>query len=134
MSRTSITVIAVTFGIALSGCAPTYEDYARENDVAFQGYMTGNVHTAKAALLQQEKIIAKHEAKGNRGVDYRATRLILYGHLCGISLHLGQTNEAQKYFVKYAKAKNDKTITFNELIAAAEKHDQMLKPKWKEKR
>src|SRR6266496_1076275 len=87
----------------LIGCKPTYEDFTKEDSVALQGYMTGDVYRAKAALLEQEKIIAKHEARGNRGVDFRATRLVLYGHLFGICDYMGQTNEARLYYQKYVE-------------------------------
>ena len=80
--------------------------------------MTGDVQTAKAALLEEEKLISKHETHRNRDLDFRATRLVLYGHLCGISDYLGQTNEAKEYHQKYLdnldgkQARKTRTICF----------------------
>ncbi len=94
--------------------------------------MTGDVQTAKIALLQEEKLIARHEARGNRGLDVPATRLVLYGHLCGITDYMGQTNEAQVYYQKYLENLNGRTMTYDEVVARAKKHDELLKPKWRE--
>ncbi len=96
--------------------------------------MTGDVHTAKAALLQEEKLIADHEARGNRGLDVRATRRVLYGHLCGITDYLGQTNESQMYYHRYLENLESGTMPYDELVTRAKKHDELLKPKWREQK
>jgi hypothetical protein len=128
----AVQLLALT--ILLSGCRPTYEDWSRENHAVFQGYMTGDVHTAKAALLEEEKLVARHSARRNPGVDFQAVRTVLYTELCGISQHMGQTNEAKAYFHKYLENSPKKDMTFDGLLAAAKKGDELLKPKWREQK
>jgi hypothetical protein len=120
--------------LLVGGCGPTYEDWSHENHAVFQGYMTGDVYTAKAALLEEEKLVAKHEAGGNPSVDFPAVRTVLYTELCGISQHLGQTNEARLYFQKYLESSSNKDMTFDGLLVAAKKGDDLLKPKWREQK
>jgi len=96
--------------------------------------MTGDPQTAKAALLQEETLIASHEARGNRGVDFVAVRTVLYSQLCGITAYMGQTNEARLYYQKYLEVSPKKDMTFDEVIAADKKGDELLKPKWREQK
>ncbi len=122
------------FAILLSGCRPTYEDWSRDNQAVFRGYMTGDVQTAKAALLAEEKLVAKHESRGNVGVDFRAVRTVLYTQLCGVCQHMGQTNEAKFYFQRYRETGATNETSFEGLLAAAKKGDELLKPKWREQK
>ncbi len=122
------------FAIFLSACKPSYEEWSRESHAVFQGYMTGEVRTAKAALLEEEKLVAKHEARGNAGVDFRAVRSVLYTELCGICQQMGQTNEAKFYFQKYLETSPTNETTFDGLVAAAKRGDDLLKPKWREQK
>jgi hypothetical protein len=96
--------------------------------------MRGDAQTAKAALLQEEKLIASHEARGNRGVDFVVVRTVLYSQLCGISAYMGQTNEARLYYQKYLQVSPKKDMTFDGLIAADKKGDDLLKPTWREQK
>jgi len=118
----------------LAGCRPTYKDWSQDWNRVFQGYMTGDVVTAKAALLQEEKLVAEHEARGNRGVDFVVVRTVLYTQLCGISDYMGQTNDARLYYQKYLAVSPKNTKTYAELIAADKKEDDLLKPKWRERK
>ena len=117
--------------LAFPACKPTYEDWSRESSDVFQGYLTGDVYTAKAALLKEEKLIAKHEAHGNRGVDFVVVRTVLYSQLCGISAYMGQTNEARMYYQEYLAVSPQNTKTYAELLEGNRKADDMLKPKWR---
>jgi hypothetical protein len=125
-----LSIFALSFLVA--GCRPTYQDWSRDWNEIFQGYLSGDAPTAKAALLQEEKLVAEHQARGNRGVDFVVVRTVLYTQLCGISDYLGQTNDAQSYYQKYlaVSPKNDRT--YAELIEADKKGDDLLKPKWRE--
>jgi hypothetical protein len=60
-------------------------------------YATGDVHAAKAALLAEEKLIAKHAAARTAGFDVHSAYLINYGRQCAVHLKLGDTNQAQEY-------------------------------------
>ena len=120
--------------ISLTACRPTYEDWNRDWNTVFQGYMTGDVHTAKAALLEEEKLIAKHEARGNRGVDFVVVRTVLYSQLCGISAYMEQTNDARLYYQKYLAVSPQNTKTYAELLEGDKKADDILKPKWREQK
>ena len=120
--------------VALAGCRPTYKDWSRDWNAAFQGYMTGDVHTAKAALLEEEKLIAKHEARGNRSVDFVVVRTVLYSQLCGISAYMGQTNDARLYYEKYLAVSPHNTKTYAEVLEGDRKGDEILKPKWREQK
>ena len=131
--RHSLLFIAVI--VLLTGCKLNWKDFTTESDRAFESYLTGDANAAKSALLEQERIIAKHEAAGNRDVNYRQARLILYARLCAVTSHIGQTNEAQEYFRK-AMAHRDLTnaVTMTELIASIERSDRETKPKWRQQR
>ena len=131
MSRVFTFLILV---VSLTACRPTYKDWSREDDAVSQGYMTGDVHTAKAALLQEEKLIASHEARGNRGVDFVAARTVLYSHLCGISAYMEQTNDARLYYQKYLEVSPKNVKTYAELLDGNKKGDDLLKPKWREQK
>ena len=129
-----ITFLILIVVVSGTGCRPTYEDWSRDWKAVFQGYMTGEVHTAKAALLEEEKLIAKHEARGNRGVDFVAVRTVLYSHLCGISAYMGQTNDARLYYEKYLAVSPQNTKTYVEVLEGDRKADELLKPKWREEK
>jgi hypothetical protein len=122
-------IFALTFMVA--GCRPTYQDWNRDWERNFQGYLNGDATTAKAALLQEEKLVAEHEARGNRSVDFVVVRTVLYTQLCGISDYLGQTNDAQLYYQKYLAMSSKSNKTYAELIEADKKGDDLLKPKWR---
>lgn len=124
----------LALSVFVAGCKPTYKDYDREVTVAFQGFMTGDVHTAKAALLTQENILATHESRGNRSIDYRGARVVLYGNLFGLCDFVGETNEAEVYLQKYNENLDHKLVTYEELASRAEQHHNRLQPKWREPR
>ncbi len=126
--------IFLVLAVFLTSCRPNYEDWSREWRPIFQGYIAGDVHTAKAALLEEERLIAKHQARGNRSLNFRTVRLALYGHLCGICDHMGHTSEAKVYFQKYVENLDGRPMTYDELIVRAKKADDMLKPKWREQK
>ena len=128
-TRTSISLLLC--GLFL-GCTPTYKDYARDADRVFQGYLTGDVHMAKAALLAEEKVMAEHEKRGNRGVDFAMSRRVLYMQLCSMSAYMGETNDANAYLRKFVEVSGKTNVTLQDLIAIHEKQDQLLKPKWRE--
>ena len=123
--------VFLCLSLLLTACGrPSYNDYAREDTPLLHAFMTGNLQTARDALLAQEKLLEKHESLGNRGIDYLGARQVLYGNLCGLCVHLGNTNEAKSYFRKYVANSPNKNISFDELIAAAEKHHRRINPKW----
>ncbi len=98
--RDSLTLGAMTRALILlicglfSGCTPTANDYLRDSDRISQGYLTGDINAVKAALLAEEKLIAEHEARRTRGVDFGIRRRIVYMMLCSVSAHMGHTNDA----------------------------------------
>ncbi len=47
---------------------------------------------------------------------------------------MGQTNESHMYYQKYLENLTERTMAYEELVARAKKHDEMLKPKWREQR
>src|SRR5688572_30722023 len=100
MTRASISLL---WCVLLLGCTPTYKDYGRDADRVFQGYLTGDVHTAKAALLAEERVVAEHEKRRTRGVDFRTARMINYMQLCSISAYMGQTNDANAFLQKFVE-------------------------------
>jgi hypothetical protein len=59
-------------------------------------------------------------------------RSVLYTELCGLAAHLGETNEARLYLEKYLENTPQTKMTLEELIEAARKGDERLKPKWRE--
>jgi hypothetical protein len=91
--------LASTLTVLLMGCQRDWVDFAIENDHAFQLYLTGDATAARTALLEQERTITKYETAEDRKTGYR-WRYILYGRLCAVTRHLGQTNEAQEYYNK----------------------------------
>ncbi len=125
----------LVLAILITGRKPTWEDYSKEHDKLFQGYLTGDVATAKAALLEEEKLIAQHEADGNNGFDPKAARRVNYARLCAVNDRVGPTNEARAYFEKFIALKeNTNAVTMAELIAAIERSDRETQPKWRQQK
>jgi hypothetical protein len=91
--------LASTLIVLLIGCKQGWVDFAIENDHAFQLYLTGDATAARTVLLEQERTITKYETAEDRETGYR-WRFILYGRLCAVTRHLGQTKEAQEYYNK----------------------------------
>jgi hypothetical protein len=128
-------VSILVFACVITGCKPTWEDYSKEEDKFVQAYLTGNVATAKAALLEKEKLIARHEAAGNKGLDVKAARLGTYARLCAVNEWMGLTNEARVYFDKVIALKdNTNAVTMSEVIAAIERSDRETQPKWRQQK
>ena len=119
------------FSIFLVGCKPSYQDWKQDWDKIFEGYLTGDAPTAKAALLQEEKLLAEYQAHGNREVDYVEVRTFLYTKLCGVCDYLGQTNDAVKYFTKYSEVSPINDKTYDELVALAKNSDKQYHLKWR---
>ena len=44
---------------------------------------------------------------------------------------LSQTNEANAYSQKFVEVSGKKELTLDDLVATHEKHDRVLKPKWR---
>jgi hypothetical protein len=131
MSRT-LSILAIS--VLIFGCKPKWEDYSKEHDRVYVVYLTGDVAAARAALLENEKIIAKHEARGTP-MDGKAARRILYGRLCAISSHMGLTNDALAYFDKFLATKeNTNATTMAEVLAAIERSDQEARPLWRQQK
>jgi hypothetical protein len=131
MSRI-LPILALSFLIV--GCKPKWSDYAKEHERVYQVYLTGDVASARAALFEEEKIIAKHEARGTR-MDAKAARRVLYGRLCAVSSHMGLTNDAHVYFEKVVALKeNTNAVTMAELLAGMERSDQEMQPKWRQQK
>jgi hypothetical protein len=126
--------ISSLFFALLLGCTPTYQDYLRDSDRVFRGYLTGDVRTAKAALLAEEKIIADHEARGTRGVDFPMARRMVYMQLSGLSAYMGQTNDANAYLQRFIEVSGKREVTLQHLIVLHEKQNQELKPKWRQQK
>lgn len=119
----------------ITGCKPTWKDYTKESDRIFQGYLTGDVATAKAALLAEEKLIAKHETAGNKALDVKAAHRLNYARLCAVNEWMGLTNEARVYFDKsIALKENTNAVTMAELIAAIERSERDTQPKWRQQK
>jgi hypothetical protein len=47
---------------------------------------------------------------------------------------MGQTNEAKFYFQKYLESSPTNEMTFDGLVAAAKKGDDLLKPRWRKQK
>lgn len=126
-------LIAAVFAACKPDPLAGYREYSKEDDAVYQIYLTGDVAAARSALLEEEKIVAKYEAKG--AIDGRACRLVLYGRLCAVTAHMGLTNEALACFDKYLASKeNTNGITMADVIAAIERSDQEKPPRWRQQK
>ena len=121
-------------GLFVTGCKPTYRDYSEEHDRVFQGYATGDVVTARESLLEDERVITKYEM-ARTSMDAKAARRVLYARLCAVSLHMGLTNDAHTYFEKVTGLKEDTNVIAQaEVVAAIERSDHQLQPRWRQKK
>jgi hypothetical protein len=121
----------------LSACAPKREQFMEESLAAFQPYITGDLSSAKAALLAEEQVIARFEAAGTRGYDFHHAYLCVYGRLCAVTLAQGETNAAHRYFLQamvHRNLKNDTTFrgaSMDELLSSIERLDTASRPAWR---
>lgn len=130
MMTRALSILALS--VLVFGCKPKWKDYSEEHDRVDAVYLTGDVAAARAALLEGEKITAKHEARGTP-MDAKAARRVLYARLCAVSSHMGLTNDAQIYFEKFVALKeNTNATTVAEVIAAIERCEKETQPKWRQ--
>jgi hypothetical protein len=135
LALSAILLIAV-----LTACKPTVHDFMLESGQAFQPYVTGDVHVAKAALLAEEKVIAKYEVLRTSGFDFHGAYLITYGRLCALHFHLGDTNQAQDYFQRAITHRNLKgyaptgEVTMEILLTSIRDLDATINPKWRQEK
>jgi hypothetical protein len=128
--RCAVVLLAIAF--AFVACRPTYKDFNKDTGGTHRRYLTGTAEEAKVALLEEEKIIAKHELAGNRDIDFARARQILYARLCAVTVHLGQTQEAAEYLNKSAAQKliyggNTNGFTVEAVVSSIERADRDAK-------
>ena len=134
----SLRVVSLLLFGTVIGCKPTVHDFMVESGRAFAPYVTGDVHTAKAALLAEESVIAKHEAAGTPGNDVHQAYLITYARLCAVHLRLGDTNLAREYFQRAVthrrlnRTPSTGEVTMESLMESISKLDAQLNPKWRQ--
>jgi len=124
----------------LTACKPTVHDFMIESGQAFQPYVTGDVQVAKAALLAEERVIARYEAARTSGFDIHGAYLINYGRQCALHSHLGDTNQAQEYFRRAIAHRNLKSyaptgeVTMEILLTSISNLDATINPKWRQEK
>jgi hypothetical protein len=135
-----VVTISLLYCCMLMGCKPTARDFIVESGRTFEPYGTGDVHVAKAALLAEERVIAKYEAAGTPGYDFHHAYLVTYGRLCAVHLHLGNTNQAREYFERAIAHRSRKRssptgeVTMESLLQSISRLDAEINPKWRQVR
>lgn len=138
--RTRVTIPAILFICVLAGCRPSAKDFMVKSHEAFQPYVTGDIQTAKAALLAEEAVISKYEAAGTRDYDFHGAYVVTYGRLCAVHLHLGDTNQANEYFQrsiahrKLMRSSPTAEVTMETLLQGISKLDAQFNPTWRQMR